>query len=464
LRFVAQPGDAWDSGAPFASQPSVEVVDAGGNRVATDADTVSLSIGTNPSGGTLSGTTTLPTTGGIAAFTDLSVNRSGTGYTLVASATGRSAATSAPFTVQRWTGQIQVVVTTTGLNFDPDGYLAQVDSGSWHALPVNGAALLDSVPPGTRHLRLGGVAFNCALADTTANVSVQSGVALQFEVTAACRGYLSDQVLITTDEFGSSEVAVMNPDGSAKIRLTYQGGNMARVSPDGLTIAFASLRGGNGTGIYLMSGDGTGIRPLVHRSNFDGSPAWSPDGTRLAFRSMTDGPYGAYGRIWVVNADGTGLRQVSPDVDSTTYVYDDDPDWLPDGHRVLYNRFGHPYIVDVDKGVVTPVAIPDSLAPANNLRLSPDGDRVAFMSWATGNGDLYVIDLDGSNLVRLTTDPAQEGAPVWSPDGTQLLFARVANGTFHLYTMSVAAGGGTPVGALTAWGEMPEDWAKTKSP
>lgn len=397
---------------------------------------------------------------GVVAFTGLSLNRSGTGYTLVASAPGRSNATSAPFTVQRWTGQIRIAVTTTGLNFDPDGYLVRMDSGPAQALPLNGSTQLDSVPPGAHHLSLGGAAFNCTLADTALNLSVQSGVASQLAVAVACRRYLSNEVVITTDQFGGSEVMVMNPDGSAKTRLTYQGGVSGTVSPDGLTIAFASQRGGNGYGIYLMNADGTGVRELVHRSDFDGSPAWSPDGTRLAFRSMTDGPYGAYGRIWVVNADGTGLRQVSPDVDSTTYVFDDSPSWFPDGHRVLYSRSGFLYVVDVDKGVVTPVG--NGSFTGDHPRLSPDGSKIAFAASAGGNYDIYVVDVDGSNLVRLTTDPAQDDMPVWSPDGTQLLFARVANDTFHIYTMSVAAGGGTPLGTVTAWGELAEDWARVK--
>lgn len=465
LRFVAQPQGAWDTGAPFDSQPSVEVVDAGGNRVTTAADTVGLSIATNPSGATLSGTTTLAAMAGLVAFTNLSVDRSGTGYTLVASAPGRSSATSAPFTVRRWTGQIQIAVTTTGLDFDPDGYLVQVDSGAWRALPVNGTTLLDSVPPGTRHLRLGGAAFNCALGDTTADVSVQSGLTGQLSVTATCRRYLNNEVLIESDQSGVSEIVLMNPDGSGRTQLTDRLGTMAAVSPDGLTIAFSSYDAGAGFGIYLMGADGTGVRKFLQRSSYDGRPAWSPDGRRLAFESLNEGPDGAYDRIWLVNADGTGLRQVSPDTGTSVHVFDSAPTWFPDGHRILYDRSGHLFIVDADQGGVTPVALPDSLIPVNQPRLSPDGTRIAFVSpvpASVANDDIYVANVDGSNIVRLTTDPASDEQPVWSPDGTRLLFARVVNGNARIYMVDAAAGGETSLGPAVGWSEYPDDWAKAK--
>ena len=98
LAFLVQPTDA---GLNATLSPAVQIViqDASGSTVTTATDPVTFVIGTNPSGGGLSGTTTTNAVGGIASFPDLEIDRSGTGYTLVATSAGLASATSAPFNV-----------------------------------------------------------------------------------------------------------------------------------------------------------------------------------------------------------------------------------------------------------------------------------------------------------------------------------------------------------------------------
>lgn len=98
LVFAAQPGGGV-AGAPWAAQPAVNVADAGGNVVPSAAQTVSLAIGANAGGGTLTcpGGTSLAASGGVAAFAGCSIERTGAGYTLTASATGLASASSAAF-------------------------------------------------------------------------------------------------------------------------------------------------------------------------------------------------------------------------------------------------------------------------------------------------------------------------------------------------------------------------------
>lgn len=103
LGFTAQPG-ASSTGTPFTIQPVVAVQDAGGNTVTTGTGstaTVTLSIGTNPSGGTLTCTNglTKAAVAGVATFSGCKIDKAGTGYTLVAAATGLTSATSTAFTV-----------------------------------------------------------------------------------------------------------------------------------------------------------------------------------------------------------------------------------------------------------------------------------------------------------------------------------------------------------------------------
>ncbi|MFP2926939.1 beta strand repeat-containing protein [Pyxidicoccus sp. 3LG] len=98
LAFTIQPGDT-SAGVAFTPSIEVTVQDAGGNRVTSSTASITLGVGTNPGGGTLSGTTTLSATGGVATFPGVSLARAGMGYTLTASATGLTGATSAAFTV-----------------------------------------------------------------------------------------------------------------------------------------------------------------------------------------------------------------------------------------------------------------------------------------------------------------------------------------------------------------------------
>ncbi|MDR3606704.1 MAG: Ig-like domain-containing protein [Oligoflexia bacterium] len=98
LTFTTQPGGG-AGGTAWGTQPLVVIQDAGGNQVITSSASISLAIGTNPSGGTLSGTSTVSATGGQVNYSGLSINTAGTGYTLTASSSGLTSATSSSFNI-----------------------------------------------------------------------------------------------------------------------------------------------------------------------------------------------------------------------------------------------------------------------------------------------------------------------------------------------------------------------------
>ena len=183
----------------------------------------------------------------------------------------------------------------------------------------------------------------------------------------------------------------------------------------------------------MIGADGSGQRVLIE----DGTdPAWSPDGSRVAFLSDRDGDLEIYSQT----PDGSDLVQLT-DNDALDY----EPVWSSDGTRLAFvsERDGNPeiYVMAADGSDQTNVS--SSPDPDDFPRWSPDGTRVAYVSYlevadpntiGAGNAEVYVVMADGSGRVNLTSDPAWDGDPAWSPDGSMVVFARRA-GHSELYVM-----------------------------
>jgi TolB protein len=188
-----------------------------------------------------------------------------------------------------------------------------------------------------------------------------------------------------------------NADGTGLTRLTHYGVYTAEgtLSPDGQTIVFTSLKDGD-LDIYTMRVDGTNVRRLTSTPGYDGGAFFSPDGTKIVYRAYhpTDSAELADYRallaqrivrpnkmeIWVMNADGSGQRQVTH-LGGANFA----PYFTPDGKRIIFSS--------------------------------------NYKAPRSGNFDLYLVNLDGSGLEQVTTDPAFDGFPQFSPDGKHLVWA-----------------------------------------
>ena len=175
-------------------------------------------------------------------------------------------------------------------------------------------------------------------------------------------------------------------------------------------IAFVSERDGNFE-IYVMDADGTKTTRLTNEAESDLQPDWSPDGNKIAFTSSRDGNL----EIYVMNADGTDQTRLTsnPEIDSQ-------PAWSPDGGQIAFfsRRDGNGEIYLMSPGGEIIFNFSNNPAEDNAPAWSEDqeGIRIVFASTRqSGNFNIYIIKIDGTDLKRLTTNSASDGEPTSSP-------------------------------------------------
>jgi TolB protein len=240
-----------------------------------------------------------------------------------------------------------------------------------------------------------------------------------------------DEIAFVSSREGVYALYLMGAGGGGQHRLTEEelpGGETPSGlffevepawSPDGTRIAFASRRGGN-FDIYVTGADGTGTRRVTSAGVDEASPTWSPDGSRIAYQR------GNPSDIYVMNADGTGQRRLG-----RLEGHELDPAWSPDGRWIAYQlrRPGTPLAEirlirpDGTGGRRLTTLDRQSSAPA----WSPDSTRIAFSTNAGSDGanfDIYTVRADGKGLRRITNAPEDEFEPSFSPDGSELAFDR----------------------------------------
>ena len=175
-------------------------------------------------------------------------------------------------------------------------------------------------------------------------------------------------------------------------------------------IVFSSvLRDGHGE-IYVMSANG--LTNLTNNTFFDTDPAWSPDGSKIAFMSSRGEPGSFDFEIYVMSADGSGQTQLT-DTAETSFQ----PAWSPDGSKIAFSskRDGNfqIYVMHADGSGQT--RLTNNPAFDFGAAWSPDGSQIAFDSDRDGNHEVYVMNADGSGQTNLTNNPASDHDPDWQP-------------------------------------------------
>ncbi len=191
----------------------------------------------------------------------------------------------------------------------------------------------------------------------------------------------------------------MNADGTEQRRLAA--GVSPAWSPDGSLIAFAGASGASGI-LSVIRPDGTGLRALPHTEGGE-YPSWSPDGTRIAFNSNLTGDHVMY----VAQADGSKVVDLSRAGEGWQV------DWSPDGRFILFtshrdhtDNYTDVYMMRPDGSGVRRLTHQRAHTPA----CSPDGEHIVFR--APG---LFVMNPDGTGVTPLPTEHVGETSlPDWT--------------------------------------------------
>jgi len=302
-----------------------------------------------------------------------------------------------------------------------------------------------------------------ALAETTNTAQAKDSLPQDSNIVF---GYIEG---LTADE---AYIYTVNPDGSSLSRLA-KGATAPAWSPDGTKIAYNSFA--QTPQIGVMDADGSSKRKLTvsdpspnvsdvpSREPGFMEPTWSPDGTQLAFSTSTP-TENIIPDIYTSDADGSDLTNIT----KSSEEWESAPDFSPNGSQMCFSggnlKIGSGiYIMNSDAS--NPTRLVGDESPYrlySDCDWSPDGTKIAYTynpesGGNVGYGDVYVMNADGSGKTKLTKSPDDELDPSWAPDGTKIAFSSDRDYDYDIYIMDAD---GSDVAQVTnlPWDDYSPDW------
>lgn len=267
---------------------------------------------------------------------------------------------------------------------------------------------------------------------------------------------------------GASDIWTIDPGGSARTNVTRdpETDSDPAYSPDGMRVAYAragyrfcNTPGCDAQHIWVVEADGSGKRQVTSGGYlFESDPSFSRDGTRILFARWDGGRQALY----LIGVDGSGETELVPG-DGVAVADPREPSFSPDGSQIVfvgsvpYSDDGRTredseiFVMNADGSGVRRLTQNAGSASGSGSRdaspsFSPDGRRIV---WASA-GDIWVMNADGSAPQQLTTGDRAESAPAFSPDGRQIAFTKdipwsysgaFSGGNSEIFTMNADGSG-----------------------
>lgn len=277
---------------------------------------------------------------------------------------------------------------------------------------------------------------DAATTDAARKIAHKFANEIIFRLGGGIPGIAESQIyFVRSDSKGNKEIWVMDYDGANQREITHQNSISLspRISPDGSRLAFSSVTK-SGWEILMYSMD---LNRVIAFPKFGGtnlSPAWSPDGAKLAFSSSRSGDP----EIYTVDQSGANLKRITsskgPDVS---------PVWnRKTGAQIAWvsGRTGLPQVYSMEADGTNVQRLTDQ-GYAVSPTWSPNGQFLA-LAWtrhygpgAPGAEDLYLMDVASKQWVQLTHDGGRNDFPSWSPDGRHIVFQSSRSGSEQIWSM-----------------------------
>ncbi len=205
-------------------------------------------------------------------------------------------------------------------------------------------------------------------------------------------------------------------------------------SPDGGSIAFVNKQDGNSE-IYTVKLDGSNLQNLTNNGALDSNPIFSPNGDEIFF--VRD--YYGTANLYRMNSDGNSQRRVTEKTG-----YEMSPGFSPDGVHLVFagdrinadSRGLDIFLLDLNNPNEEKILAARRFHDSSPV-FSPDAGKIAFVSTADGNAEIYLMNADGTGLFRLTRNKAEDVAPQFSKDGKRLIFSSNRDGKFAIYAVEL---------------------------